>query len=143
MNMDEDVGPNDTNQEMTPRTEADAGATTPEIRVSTAFCEGEVIIVCKLRDPASGPLTVQRPYVVTIVNGRRCVGDDPKVEWAIGRASGELAPNGIHIHTMVDDEETLELYYDECGAHEQRPDASPARGLTPRVTINLIKSRNE
>jgi hypothetical protein len=119
-------------------------STAPEIRVSTAYCVPRgPEIDCELAEPASGSLRVEPPFVVLIVNDRDdCVGPDRKVTWKIGSALGTLQTGQTASHTMIGNEETLELSYHNCCLFDGEPPGTPEPPTTPRVTINLIKSRN-
>ncbi|MBL8942734.1 MAG: hypothetical protein JNK45_06295 [Myxococcales bacterium] len=136
LGRDDDVG---TNDGMRPGGAQEV--TTPEIRVSTVSCLDHGL-ECVLCEPQAGTLRIREPFVVRIVNARLCVGDRPTVTWAIGRASGELAAGTTQIHTMAAEEETLRLYYSECVLLDGVPDGHAQASMPPRVTINLIKSRN-
>jgi hypothetical protein len=116
----------------------------PQIRVRTEYCMLQSFeFDCMLDEPASGSLRVEPPFVVSIVNDRdECSGRDRKVEWKIGSALRTLQPGETASHTMLDVMETLELFYDNCRLLAPGSPGAPEPPTTPRVTINLIKSRN-
>lgn len=114
----------------------------PEIRVSTQYC---MVEGCRLGEPESGPLRVRPPFEVSITNAREdCIGNNKTVWWKVASTFRFLSPGETASHAMADDveEETLELYYENCDPVEPDSHGIPDPGTTPRVTINLIKRRD-